>query len=66
MVDPNAPIEVNLDSGEPLELKTGQVVALPEIEKISMGLGWDTRMDVDSSIIMVNKNGGLVDQIWFK
>lgn len=23
-------------------------------------------MDVDSSIIMVNKEGGLVDQIWFK
>jgi len=32
---------------------------------LRLGLGWDTNMDLDASIIMMDKFGEVVDQVWF-
>lgn len=32
---------------------------------MTLGLGWDTRLDLDSSVVMLDKNGGLVDYVYY-
>jgi hypothetical protein len=46
-------------------LKKDQCVYLPEgAKKIKMGLGWDTKMDLDSNIILVRADGTIFDRVW--
>ena len=28
-------------------------------------MGWDTKLDIDSSVIMMDRNGGIVDVVWY-
>lgn len=30
-----------------------------------IGLGWDTPLDLDSSVILLDKNGFVIDNIWW-
>ena len=33
------------------------------MKKVKLGLGWDTRVDIDASVIMLKRNGALVDAV---
>ena len=33
------------------------------MKKVKLGLGWDTRLDIDASVILCKKNGGVVDSV---
>jgi len=35
------------------------------LNKITLGLGWSTRLDLDSSVLMLDKNGDEVDRVFF-
>jgi stress response protein SCP2 len=48
----------NLVKDESLNLPTA-------INHLTLGLGWDTKLDLDASIIMLDKNGELIDQVFF-
>ena len=32
---------------------------------MKVGLGWDTRCDIDASIILLNSSGNLVDHVYY-
>lgn len=35
------------------------------VNSIKVGLGWNTKLDLDSSIIMLDANGTLIDKVFF-
>ena len=52
--------------GEIFNLKKDQSVLVPEsLTHIRIGLGWDTRVDIDASIICFDKDGNEVDLIYY-
>ncbi|KRX06892.1 hypothetical protein PPERSA_11537 [Pseudocohnilembus persalinus] len=55
-------------SGKSYQISNNEVVAIPSkaYEKITLGLGWDTQLDLDSAILMLDKNGKLVDNVYFQ
>ena len=56
----------NANSAKKFVLKKDQCVYIPQsLQKIKVGLGWDTRMDLDSNIILYNRQGGVVDKVWY-
>ena len=35
------------------------------MKNLTIGVGWDTRLDVDASIIMFNNNGDVKDKVYY-
>ena len=35
------------------------------LKNVTLGLGWTTRLDLDASVIMVDKRGVMVDCVYF-
>ena len=56
----------NGKTNKKFNLKKDDSVCLPiGIDHLTLGLGWDTKLDLDASIIMLDKDGRLVDQVFF-
>ena len=52
--------------GMKFNLKKEQSIYLPDsIKKVKVGLGWDTKADIDASIIMLDDQGEVVDHVNF-
>ena len=52
--------------GKKFNLRKEQVICLPtSVRELRLGLGWDTRCDLDSSILLLDKHGNLVDNIYY-
>ena len=53
-------------SGKIFNLKKDQSLLVPEsLTHIRIGLGWDTELDIDASIICFDKDGKEVDLIYY-
>ena len=53
-------------SAKKFVLKKDQCVYIPSgVHKIKMGLGWDTRMDLDSNILLYTANNIVFDRVWY-
>jgi stress response protein SCP2 len=35
------------------------------LQEIKLGLGWDTRIDLDSSVLCLDRNGDLVENVYY-
>lgn len=55
-------ITLNLEKGIVLDLTK----EFGKLTKLHLGLGWDTRMDLDAFAIMFDKNGNLLDTVSYK
>lgn len=71
---PDNSAAVGACEGEQIKLEQGQVITLTRrgvgIRKLLVGMGWKPsktshNMDLDSSVIMVNSNGGIHETIYF-
>jgi len=52
--------------GKKFVLKKDETIMIPEcLKEIRVGLGWDTHCDIDASIICFDKDGNIVDLIFF-
>ena len=53
-------------SGQKFILEKDQSIHIPEeMEDLKVGLGWDTRLDLDSSLLMYSADGALIDKVFF-
>lgn len=56
----------NIATGKSINLKKGAGLPLPDcLEDIAMGLGWETKCDLDSAVLAVNKSWAVKDTIYF-
>ena len=56
----------NGKTGKKFNLKKDDAINLPtDFHHMTLGLGWDTKLDLDASIILLDKDGVLVDQVFF-
>lgn len=54
------------ESGMKFNLENDQALNLPKnLGRMTLGLGWDTRVDLDASILMLDKSGKLVDKVFY-
>ena len=59
---------LNLNKGDVLNLSKGPVLDLiksSSLEKIDIGLGWDTKCDLDSIAFLTDDNGVIKDTVYF-
>ena len=43
-----------------------QALAIPlNLTHLSLGLGWDTDLDLDSSILLLDSSGLVIDQVFY-
>ena len=53
-------------SGKRFDLKKDTILFIPEdMKEIRVGLGWDTKCDIDASIILLDKQGRMVDYVFY-
>ena len=56
----------NVQFGKSFDLKKGNEIPLPNcLEKVAIGLGWETNCDIDSSVITIDKNGNEIEYIFY-
>lgn len=56
----------NIATGKSINLKKGAGLPLPDfLEDIAMGLGWETKCDLDSAVLSVSKSWSVQDTIYF-
>merc|ERR1711982_13381 len=57
----------NPESGKKWNIKKDQVIMEPAsaMSEFKLGLGWDTKMDLDSSILLLDADGELVENVFF-
>ncbi|KRX07558.1 hypothetical protein PPERSA_11107 [Pseudocohnilembus persalinus] len=55
-------------SGKVFPIKTHELIPVPQFayENIVLGLGWKTKLDLDSSLVLLNKQGKVIENICFK
>jgi stress response protein SCP2 len=59
---------LNLNKGDVLNLSKGLVLDLiksSSLEKLDIGLGWDTKCDLDSIAFLTDANGVIKDTVYF-
>jgi len=50
--------------GIKFDLKKDQAIMIPtQVKKLMLGLGWDTRLDIDASILLLDKDGKYFDHV---
>lgn len=54
-------LSLNLEKGLSLNLTK----EFGKLTKVDLGLGWDTRMDLDAFAILLNKDGHRIDTVYF-
>lgn len=56
----------NWKGNQKFNLDKRQTVPLPDsLKYVYVGLGWDTKCDVDASILLYNKEGALLENIYY-
>ena len=54
------------DKGKKFNLKKDDVICIPAFsETISIGLGWDTRVDIDASVLLLGAGGMQKDIVYY-
>lgn len=59
---------VNLKKGDVISLSKGHVIDLikdSSLKKIDIGLGWDTKCDLDTIAFLTDSNGVIKDTVYF-
>ena len=52
--------------GTKFNLEKDQTICIPDnMSELILGLGWDTRADIDASVIMCNKSSDVIDLVSF-
>ena len=52
--------------GNKFNLEKDQTIFIPDdMSNLILGLGWDTRADIDASVLMCNNKNSVIDMAYF-
>lgn len=48
-------------------MKSDQILPIPQcgFQSLIIGTGWDADTDIDSAVLLMDKNGNLVDKVYY-